>query len=302
MPADQRRLTRSVTRKMAEDNMQREANFRNQQRLTRSQTLKITRDRIQRCWSMEHVTDAVYSLVFGNDGQDDVDCRLHEDTWYPNVLISSLRHWYLNKILLISIEPCMLQGDLELENELQKGLVQALMTVHEMVQAEFLREDHEGVRFTFGCCTDHDGLELVPGSSTVDAHIWLTKDDENFAACAIDATAHFRSKRFYVSHIVHTACTAMSLHKTFCLKVRSLWESQLVIRRWKRIALVCVSWCRSAARQIKRFIKEREPAVKAVDTAICNLHVNGIQAESSVDPHFRTHKNLVVQVMLGLLD
>ena len=98
----------------------------------------------------------------------------------------------------------------------------------------------------------------------------------------------------------------MSLHKTFCFKLRSLWELQLVIRRWKRIALVCVSWCRSAARRIKQFIKERKPVVDAVDTAICSLgavnnsHVNGVQTAD--DPDFQTHKGLVVQVMLGLLD
>ena len=79
----------------------------------------------------------------------------------------------------------------------------------EMVQSDFLTEYHTGIK-------------LVPESSAANAHIWLIKDNEDFTACVIDVTAHFRSESTSVIRIAHTVCTAMNLHKTFCFKVRSL--------------------------------------------------------------------------------
>ena len=259
----------------------------------------------------------IHALLFGRNGKDFIDCELHQDHWYPDLLTSSIREWYHEKMMLHVTTFGIPYEDERRRFELVRAVHGGMSAVQRMIRSGLLTKRCMGVRFK-ALGTEPDGSPLVRTSSHANAHFILYREHRrprSFFTC--NATAHHLAELNDAWVMVDAnplygitipVTSALHTHHDVALALNNLRESQVVIRRWKRFALVCKDWLRGATDKIGSLIAERKPLVDDIDRLICSLgpveayHLNPIQAEGCDDPNYQYYKDLVLQVALGLHD
>ena len=298
---------------------------RNHRMRTRSQMIVATQHNVHQCLNQGLVCGReIHALLFGRNGNDYIDCELHQMHWHPCLLDSTMGNWYHEQMMFyvtsVGIAPYGSR-----RRELSWAVLHGMLAIQEMIWDGLVTEQCSQAHFKgFGTGVDESVLERT--SSHAIAHFVLSDGpylSQNIFAC--DVTAHHlaevddawlaegadpmseHSENNPLYPIIGPVLLSLHMHHCVTVAFDRVQGVQEVIRRWTRLALVCRSWLHGATGKIKSLIASRDSFAGILKKLILGIgtgegyHRDPIQLEG-LDETYLDCEEQVQQVALGLHD